>query len=289
MGYPNRFIFKKHVALISVSGAIMDVSDTLQLLKKLEKNHEVVAGIVTINSPGGTAAGSEQLYHGLRSLAAKKPVVAVIETLAASGGYIAALGADYIVAQETSLVGSIGVLFQTPHVEEALKKLGMSVDSVRSTPLKATPSMVQKNPPETERMLEGLVADIYGWFKGLVVERRELSPSQLSVAANGAIFTGRQALDLKLVDILGDQRRAREWLDHTHKIKQNIPVQSYVVQRRGSWGVLGTMLQWLGVLTGANGSNTEFLGMHINDGLSAEGLMGSGMLALWSGHPSQSQ
>ena len=98
------------------------------------------AVIVHINSPGGTTAGSEQLHDALLRLKAQKPLVVVVDGLAASGGYIAAIAADHIIAQETSLVGSIGVMFQYPNVGDLLKTLGIKVEEVKSSPLKAAPS-----------------------------------------------------------------------------------------------------------------------------------------------------
>ncbi len=97
------------------------------------------AVIVHVDSPGGTTAGSEQLYDSLSRLREKKPLVIVVDSMAASGGYITALAGDHIVAQQTSLVGSIGVLFQFPNVTDLLDKIGVKVESVKSTPLKAAP------------------------------------------------------------------------------------------------------------------------------------------------------
>ena len=104
--------------------------------------------IVHIDSPGGTTAGSEQLYDSLRAVAAKKPMVVVVDGLAASGGYIAAMAADHIVAQDTSLVGSIGVLFQYPNFTELLKTIGVKVEEVKSSPLKAAPNGFEPTSPE---------------------------------------------------------------------------------------------------------------------------------------------
>ncbi len=105
------------------------------------------AVIVHVNSPGGTTAGSQQLYDSLRALQAKKPTVVVVDGLAASGAYIAALSCDHIIAEDTSLVGSIGVLFQFPNFTEALKTLGIKVESIKSTPLKAAPSGFEPTSP----------------------------------------------------------------------------------------------------------------------------------------------
>ncbi len=104
--------------------------------------------LVEINSPGGTVTGSETLYDALRDLSAKKPTVAVVSGLAASGGYIAAMGTDHIVAQQTSLVGSIGVLFQFPNVVGLLEKIGVDMETLKSAPLKASPSPFERTTPE---------------------------------------------------------------------------------------------------------------------------------------------
>jgi protease-4 len=283
IGKGKHLFESRHVALLSISGPIMTVDSTLELLKDVEDNPHAMGALVKINSPGGTASGAEQLYHGLRSLGGKKPVVAVIENLAASGGYIAAIGADYIVAQETSLLGSIGVLFQTPNFHEALKKLGIEMDVVKSTALKATPDMFSPALPETKHMLEGLVADIYGWFKRLVVERRNLSSSQLAIASNGAIFTGSQALDLRLIDVLGDQRQARDWLKNVHHIPETIPLRKYHGQGSHSLKMLSSIFSW----------GQKFLGLS-KDGdlyplLAHNGLKDGGILALWPGYIMQTQ
>ena len=132
-----------------------------------------------INSPGGTTAGSEQLYDSLVRLKAKKPLVVVVEGLAASGGYITAIAADHIVAQQSSLVGSIGVLFQFPNFTELLKTVGVKVEEVKSSPLKAAPNGFEPTSPEARDALDALVKDSYAWFKGLVKDRRGMDDAQL--------------------------------------------------------------------------------------------------------------
>ena len=165
-----------------------------------------------INSPGGTTAGSEQLYDSLVRLKAKKPLVVVVEGLAASGGYITAIAADHIVAQQSSLVGSIGVLFQFPNFTELLKTVGVKVEEVKSSPLKAAPNGFEPTSPEARAALDALVKDSYAWFRGLVKERRGMDDALLEKVADGRVFTGRQAVDLKLIDQLGDEKAAVAWL-----------------------------------------------------------------------------
>ena len=180
-----------------------------------------------INSPGGTTAGSEQLYDALVRLKAKKPLVVVVEGLAASGGYITAIAADHIVAQQSSLVGSIGVLFQFPNFTELLKTVGVKVEEVKSSPLKAAPNGFEPTSPEARAALDALVKDSYAWFRGLVKERRGMDDALLEKVADGRVFTGRQAVDLKLVDQLGDEKTAVAWLVAEKKVKSDLPVRDY--------------------------------------------------------------
>ena len=180
-----------------------------------------------INSPGGTTAGSEQLYDALVRLKAKKPLVVVVEGLAASGGYITAIAADHIIAQQTSLVGSIGVLFQFPNFAELMKTVGVKVEEVKSSPLKAAPNGFEPTSPEARAALDALVKDSYAWFRGLVKERRGMDDALLEKVADGRVFTGRQAVDLKLIDQLGDEKTAVAWLVAEKKIKSDLPVRDF--------------------------------------------------------------
>ena len=122
-----------YVARVKIQGLIRGNQDRVEALARLGRS-AARAVIVHIDSPGGTTAGSEQLYDALRELQAKKPMVVVVDGLAASGAYIAALSAEHIVAQETSLVGSIGVLFQYPNFTDVLKTIGIKVEEVKSSP-----------------------------------------------------------------------------------------------------------------------------------------------------------
>src|SRR3954447_24330556 len=127
------------IARVNIEGLIRSDQERVEALERLEKS-PAAAGIVPIHSPRGPTADSEQLYDALVRLKAKKPLVVVVGGLAASGGYIAAIASDRIVAQQSSLVGSIGVLFQFPNFSELLKTVGVKVEEVKSSPLKAAPN-----------------------------------------------------------------------------------------------------------------------------------------------------
>ncbi|KYH02521.1 signal peptide peptidase SppA [Bradyrhizobium sp. DOA1] len=230
-GARGTFASAGSIARVNIEGLIRSDSERTQALERLE-NSQAAAVIVHINSPGGTTAGSEQLYDSLTRLKAKKPLVVVVEGLAASGGYITAIASDHIVAQQSSLVGSIGVLFQYPNVTELLKTIGVKVEEVKSSPLKAAPNGFEPTSPEARAALDALVKDSYSWFRGLVKERRGMDDTQLEKVADGRVFTGRQAIDLKLIDQIGDEKTAVTWLVENKGVKKGLSVRDYKLQPR---------------------------------------------------------
>jgi protease-4 len=230
-GARGSFASAGSIARVQIEGLIRSDSDRTQALERLE-NSQAAAVIVHINSPGGTTAGSEQLYDSLVRLKAKKPLVVVVEGLAASGGYITAIASDHIIAQQSSLVGSIGVLFQYPNVAELLKTIGVKVEEVKSSPLKAAPNGFEPTSPEARAALDALVKDSYAWFKGLVKERRGMDDALIEKVADGRVFTGRQAIDLKLIDQLGDEKTAVTWLVEQKGVKKGLTVRDYKLQPR---------------------------------------------------------
>jgi protease IV len=220
-----------YIARVKIDGLIRGDRERTESLDRLAKSR-AKAVVVQINSPGGTTAGSEQLYQSLRRIAEKKPVVAVVEGLAASGGYIAAMGGDYIVAQGSSIVGSIGVLVQYPNVGELLKTVGVRVEEVKSGPLKAAPNGFEPTSPEARAALESLVMDAFDWFKGMVRDRRQMDEAQLARVSDGRVFTGRQAIELKLIDRIGTEETAVEWLQKEKGIAANTPVRDWKLKPR---------------------------------------------------------
>jgi protease-4 len=219
------------IARITIQGLIRSDQKRVEALERLGKSN-APAVIVHINSPGGTTAGSEQLYDSLMRLKAKKPMVVVVDGLCASGGYIAALASDHIVAQQTALVGSIGVLFQYPNFTDLLKTVGVKVEEVKSSPLKAAPNGFEPTSPEARAALDALVKDSYAWFRGLVQTRRGMNDGQLEKVADGRVFTGRQAVDLKLIDQLGDEKAAIAWLVAEKKVAPDLPVRDFKLSPR---------------------------------------------------------
>lgn len=203
---------KDHVAKVKISGTIGTDEDLLERLASIEESDNVKGVILSINSPGGTTVGGEEIFEAVRKISNKKPVVTQVGTLAASAGYMIAAGSDHIVAHKSSIVGSIGVIFQYPNFQGMLDNLGIDVRAIKSSPLKAEPSFFGQTPPEAEDMIRNMILDSYDWFKGIVAERRGFTPSKMKALADGSVFTGRQALENGLIDDLGGEAVARAWL-----------------------------------------------------------------------------
>jgi protease IV len=278
------FGVRPYIARLTISGLIRGDQYRTEQLDRLARSSLARAVIVHVDSPGGTTAGSEQLFNALARVREKKPLVVVVDSLAASGGYITALSGDHIVAQQTSLVGSIGVLFQFPNVGDLLGKLGVKMESVKSTPLKAAPDGFEPTSPEARAALDSIIQDSYAWFKAIVRERRHLDDAQLQTAADGRVFTGHQAIDLKLVDELGDERTALAWLGKEKKVDTNLPVRDYDLHSRFS--DLTFLHAAALALLDAVGLNTLAERLELSTAGAMQGFNLDGLLAVW--HPAHS-
>jgi protease IV len=228
-----------HIARLAIRGVITGDEETLKTIRAVADS-KAVAAVITIESPGGTTEGSEVLYDELRRLAAKKPVVAVVGTMAASGAYVAALGADRIFAKGNSLVGSIGVLVEFPNFAGLLDKIGVKFEAIKSSPLKAAPNGMEPTSEAARAAMAALVADSFDWFKSLVKDRRHMSDEELAQVADGRVFTGRQGMPLKLIDAIGGEREAIAWLESEKGVAKDLPVRDWRPEKSLGLGLLGS-------------------------------------------------
>lgn len=258
------FDMKPYVARVTVEGIITEDNRLEDVLREVSEDSNAKALIVRINSPGGTTAGSEALFHALRRVADKKPVVATMGTLAASGGYVTAIAADRIYARETTLTGSIGVIFEYAQFGKLFEKIGVDVESIKSAPLKGEPSMSKPLTPEGRQAIQALIDDSYDWFVGLVASRRNLTTDEAKALADGRVYTGRQAVRNKLVDALGGEREARDWLQKEKGVAADLPAVDVDSSPQDRF------LQ-------------EFVGESIGKVLSSERLTLDGLTSVW--HP----
>jgi protease-4 len=219
--------YSEHIARVRIEGMITGNQKTIGLLKKIENSASVKALILRIDSPGGTTVGSEALYEAIRKVAAKKPVVAVMDSMAASGGYIAALAGDYLIARKNTITGSIGVVFQWPEVHQFLGKIGVKMRTIKSGVQKAEPNIYEPLNDEVRPVLEAMVNDSYNWFVELVAERRKMSKQAIMNLADGRVYSGRQAVKNSLIDAIGGEEIALKWLQDKKKISKKLKITNW--------------------------------------------------------------
>lgn len=212
------------IARVAIEGTILENRNQLRLLKKLADAPHVDALLVYVNSPGGTTSGGEALFTALREVAKKKPVVAQFGTVAASAGYIAGLGADYIVSRGNTITGSVGVIVQWPEVTGLLDKLGIKVNEVKSGELKAVPSPFEPLNERGRQLTQGMIEEGLQWFLSLVESRRGIARGEVPGLADGRVYSGREAFRLRLVDELGGEAEAVRWLVDKRKVSANLKV-----------------------------------------------------------------
>lgn len=210
-----------YIARVTVEGIIIDDAKRNALLKEIANNPKIKAVIVKLDTPGGTTVGGEELYLRLRDISKQKPVVAVMRTLCASAGYMAALGSDYLIARETTLTGSVGVILQGVEVSGLAEKIGISPITIKAGKYKDVPSPFHKPSDEELGVIQPVVDDTHDYFINLVKARRKLNGEALDFVTTGRVFTGRQAQKLQLIDALGGEEEALLWLKENHNIDIN--------------------------------------------------------------------
>ncbi|HZP08862.1 signal peptide peptidase SppA [Methyloceanibacter sp.] len=264
--------FLPHIARISISGIITDDRKMNELFDKVAKADQVKAVILDINSPGGTTTGGEAMYDAIRRLAEKKPVVAVCGTLATSAAYLVALATDRVFVYGNTITGSVGVIFQWADVTELLHTLGIKVEEVKSGPLKAVPSPFEPADEKTRALSEEMVQEAKTWFVNLVAERRKIDPAAVPGLTDGRIYSGRQAVDLKLVDQIGDERDAKTWLSKERNVPSGLKVVDWKPESESS-GLFGWLFQSAAGLAGISAGRIAGLLGQVASTLKLDGLV----------------
>jgi protease IV len=242
IGKFDAFKNNDHIAVLNISNIIVDDPNRSKALTDIAKDKLTKALIVHIDSPGGTVVGGEALYLHLREVAEKKPVVAIINDMATSAGYMAALAADQIFARQSSITGSIGVIIQTTDITILLKKLGVKAESIKSAPLKAQPNPLEPMNENIRSATRLVVEDIFNMFIDMVVMRRKMDREEVRQLADGRIYTGRQAVKNGLIDAIGGEKEALEWLSANKNISSQLPLHLISFKRKISF--VDKILDW---------------------------------------------
>ena len=191
------------VAVLRVHDIILDSGAYLESIESISNNDDIKAVVIRIDSPGGAVGPSQEIYSELKELGKDIPIVASIGDVGASGGYYIACAAEKIYANPGAITGSIGVIAQFASYEKLLEWAKIDVEVIKSGKYKDVGSAVRKMNPEDREYLQDLIDNVYMQFKSAVAESRDLDSKEIDKVADGKIFTGEQALDLKLIDELG--------------------------------------------------------------------------------------
>jgi len=191
------------IALVRIEGPIMDSKNTVDEIKGYIKDPSVKAVILRVDSPGGAVAPSQEIYDEVKKATLKKKVVVSMGSVAASGGYYVSAPADRIIANPGTLTGSIGVIMEIPNIEGLMSKIGVKTEVIKSGRHKDIASVFRKMGKEERIILQGVLDDVHEQFILAVSEGRKMPFDEVKKIVDGRIFTGRQALEARLVDELG--------------------------------------------------------------------------------------
>ena len=196
------------VGVAEITGEIFSSEKFAKSIKQLVDNDKIKAIVVRIDSPGGAVGASEEMYRAIKNADAKKPVVCSLGTVAASGGLFAASGCKKIVANESTLTGSIGVIMMSPNVRSLLDRVGVQMTIIKSGRLKDTGSPFREVSPEDRQYLQELLDETHQQFIETVAKGRNIDVAEVKKFADGRIILGTQAKELKLVDEFGGEEEA---------------------------------------------------------------------------------
>jgi protease-4 len=239
-----------YVARITIDDTISDDPAVTKLLAETGEDPHARAVLIWLDTPGGSAVGGQQLYLDLLRLSKIKPVVAVMRTMATSAGYMAALGTDHIIAREGTITGSIGVLMESFEVTDLAEKIGIRPITLKSGPYKASPNPTEKFTADQERVLQSVIKDFFNWFVDIVTERRHLPREKVEDLADGRIYTGRQALAAQLIDQLGGDEEAMQWLEKEKKIPHTLEIKDVKLSKE-SGSIFDLLFQYANGKIGA--------------------------------------
>ncbi len=221
-----------YIASVSVEGIINNPKKILNDLEDISKSTKVKALLVNINSPGGTFVSSKELYDKIKEISKKMPVVTYMREMATSGGYLVALGSQKIFSNVGTITGSIGVILQTAEITKLLEKIGINPVIIKSGELKATPNPLEKININDSEYLNDIINSMQSEFISLLSENRNVENQTLGIVSDGRIFTSKQAKELNLIDFIGSESDAIEWLKDKAKLSEDVEILDYSKEKK---------------------------------------------------------
>ncbi len=222
------------IGVVEIKGEILTPEKIIAALTDFRKNRKIKAIVLRVDSPGGAVGASQEIFNEVIRTDRKKPVVASLGSVAASGGFYAAIGARKIIASPGTITGSIGVIVKFANLQEIFKKIGYRPQVIKSGKLKDLGSMSRPMTTEERRLLQGIIDNVHLQFVADVAKSRKLAEKKVRAIADGRIFSGQQARDLGLVDGLGNFTNAVELAARLAGIKSEYPRLAYPRQKKFS-------------------------------------------------------
>ena len=253
---------EERIVRLSVDGIIVNDRLREEKLDRISKDENIKALILAINSPGGTFTGGENLYHSIRKVATKKPVVALLGGTAASAAYMIAIAADHVIAGNGTITGSIGVILQTANFTKLMDKVGIKSVIIKSGPMKAQPNPMEPFSEGARAVTVSVIKDFFDMFVEMVMDRRKMDKETAYKLADGRIYSGRQAKANRLVDAIGREADALKWLNEVHEIPTELPIVDVQINYKDE--------KW-----------REFFGNSLGKALFSKRLRLDGVLSLW--------
>ena len=222
----NLFLKKESpfIAKLSIDSIIMNNPEFIRKLESLKNNKNVKAVLVDVNSPGGTVVGSREIYNNLKKISENIPVAISMKEVAASGGYMVALAGNKIFCYEGTITGSVGVIMQSVNIEKLLQSLGIEPVIFKSGELKAKPNPVESLNSNEKDIIQNVIESIHESFLTMVKNNRKISEDNLKIISDGRIFTGIEAKKINLVDEIGSEKDALDWLKTETSVEKDIDV-----------------------------------------------------------------
>jgi protease-4 len=237
----NNFTSKYFIGKVHLEGIINDKNELIQQLSNIEQNKNIKGLLIIINSPGGTFVSSKEILDALEKISKKIPTSAYMREMGTSGAYLASLGAKKIFANQGTITGSIGVILQTAQLTSLMEKIGVKPIIVKSGELKATPNPLEKLDEEKINYLKKIIGQLQDEFIEIVERKRNLNQTTLRKISSGRIFTSKQALELNLIDFVGNETDALNWIIKEGNLDPKIDVIE-IDQKNSLFNLMNTSL-----------------------------------------------
>ena len=222
---------ENYIARLSFNDVIEDDHKLYNLLDEVAEDKAIKAVILEMDTPGGVAVAGETIFNKIMAIKKQKPVVVSMRGVCTSAGYMIALAADRIFAMNGTVTGSIGVILQTAEFSKLAEKIGVTPITIKSGELKGNPSIAEPITDKSREVLQQMVDEFHLSFVKMVAENRHIDEGKVKIIADGRVYSSNKALELKLIDEIGDEENAIKWLQENKEISSDLEVRDVKIKK----------------------------------------------------------